>query len=65
MAAEVAAEVAGAQAPLSPHPCPSSATIRISLEVEMGLVVVVVAAAAVVVVAAVEEGHSSFILKAP
>ena len=64
MAAEVAAEVAGAQAPLSPHPCPSSATIRISLEVEMGLVVVVVAAAAVVG-AAVEEGHSSFILKAP
>ena len=64
MAAEVAAEVAGAQAPLSPHPCPSSATIRISLEVEMGLVVVVVAVAAVVG-AAVEEGHSSFILKAP
>ena len=64
MAAEVAAEVAGAQAPLSPYPCPSSATIRISLEVEMGLVVVVVAAAAVVG-AAVEEGHSSFILKAP
>jgi len=64
VAAEVAAEVAGAQAPLSPHPCPSSATIRISLEVEMGLVVVVVAAAAVVG-AAVEEGHSSFILKAP
>ena len=63
MAAEVAAEVAGAQAPLSPHPCPSSATIRISLEVEMGLVVVVAAAA--VVGAAVEEGHSSFILKAP
>ena len=59
----MAAEVAGAQAPLSPHPCPSSATIRISLEVEMGLVVVVAAAA--VVGAAVEEGHSSFILKAP
>ena len=60
----MAAEVAGAQAPLSPHPCPSSATIRFSLEVEMGLVVVA-AAAAVVVGAAVEEGHSSFILKAP
>ena len=56
--------MAGAQAPLSPHPCPSSATIRFSLEVEMGLVVVA-AAAAVVVGAAVEEGHSSFILKAP